>query len=270
MSMQKQADIGVFGGSGFYSFLENVEKVAIDTPYGSPSDKIALAILGDKRVAFLPRHGKQHTIPPHKINYRANVWAMKSLGVEQIIAPAAVGSLQPDIAPGDFVICDQFVHRTWGRPDTFYEGPEVRHISSADPYCPALRGVICEAAEQVGINAHPAGTMVVIQGPRFSTRAESREYSGHGWSVIGMTGYPEAMLARELEICFANISLVTDYDAGLEGRADILPVTHAAVMQVFAQNVERVKQLLFATIERLPVSQIRTCVCATALGSTSH
>lgn len=268
--MQKKADIGVFGGSGFYSFMENVEELVIDTPYGSPSDKIALAALGDKTVAFLPRHGKQHIIPPHKINYRANVWAMKSLGVEQIIAPAAVGSLQSGIAPGDFVICDQFVNRTWGRSDTFYEGPEVHHVSSADPYCPALRKVICETAEQLGINVHPAGTMVVIQGPRFSTRAESREYSRNGWSVIGMTGYPEAMLARELEICFANISLVTDYDAGLEGRTDILPVTHQAVMQVFAQNVERVKQLLFATIERLPAGQIRHCVCASALGSTSH
>jgi 5'-methylthioadenosine phosphorylase len=268
--MQKQADVGVFGGSGFYSFLEHVEPVAIDTPYGSPSDQIALARLGGKTVAFLPRHGKQHTIPPHKINYRANVWAMHSLGVKQIIAPSAVGSLQAEIAPGHFVIPDQFVNRTWGRLDTFYEGPEVRHVSAADPYCPRLRQAICHAAEQLGITYHPSGTMVVIQGPRFSTRSESREYSGHGWSVIGMTGYPEAMLARELEICYANISLVTDYDAGLEGRADIPAVTHAAVMQVFAQNVERVKQLLFTTIEQLSLDEPRDCVCATALGATGH
>lgn len=265
--MQRQADIGVFGGSGLYSFMENVREVAIDTPYGAPSDKIALATLAGKQVAFLPRHGKGHTIPPHKINYRANIWAMHSLGVRQIIAPGAVGSLQPQFAPGDFVICDQFVNRTWGRLDTFYEGPEVRHISPADPYCPRLRQTITQTALDLGIRAHATGTMVVIQGPRFSTRAESREYSQHGWSVIGMTGYPEAMLARELAICYANISLVTDYDAGLEGQADTLPVTHAAVMQVFAQNVERVKQLLFQAIERLDVQAERSCVCSQALAS---
>lgn len=268
--MQQQAEIGVFGGSGFYSFLENVEEVSLTTPYGSPSDTIALASLGGKRVAFLPRHGKQHTIPPHQINYRANLWAMQQLGVQRIIAPSAVGSLQPEIAPGHFVIPDQFVNRTWGRADTFFEAPEVRHVSPADPYCPVLRQAIIAAAAELGITAHPEGTMVVIQGPRFSTRAESREYNHHGWSVIGMTGYPEAMLARELEICYANISLVTDYDAGLEGRADIPAVTHAAVMQVFAQNVERVKQLLFHTIARLPAQPDRNCLCATALGSTEH
>jgi len=244
-----------------------VQEVAIDTPYGAPSDKIALAALAGKQVAFLPRHGKGHTIPPHKINYRANIWAMHSLGVRQIIAPGAVGSLQPQFAPGDFVICDQFVNRTWGRLDTFYEGPEVRHISPADPYCPRLRQTITQTALDLGIRAHSTGTMVVIQGPRFSTRAESREYSQHGWSVIGMTGYPEAMLARELAICYANISLVTDYDAGLEGQADIAPVTHAAVMQVFAQNVERVKQLLFQAIERLDLQTERSCVCSQALAS---
>jgi 5'-methylthioadenosine phosphorylase len=263
--MQHKADIGVFGGSGLYSFMQDVQEIEIDTPYGAPSDKVALATLGDKRVAFLPRHGRTHSVPPHKINYRANIWAMHSLGVRQIIAPGAVGSLQPEFAPGDFVICDQFVNRTWGRADTFYEGPEVRHISPADPYCPRLRQTIGQAAAELGIKAHPAGTMVVIQGPRFSTRAESREYSQHGWSVIGMTGYPEAMLARELAICYANISLVTDYDAGLEGRDDILPVSQEAVMQVFAQNVERVKRLLFAAIERLDLSTPRDCVCAHAL-----
>lgn len=268
--MEKKADIGVFGGSGFYTFLSDVEEVIIDTPYGSPSDKIAVAKLGGKTVAFLPRHGKKHTIPPHKINYRANLWAMKELGVQHVIAPAAVGSLQADIHPGDFVIADQFVNRTFGRLDTFYEGPEVRHISPADPYCPRLRRLISATADDLGIKAHPAGTMVVIQGPRFSTRAESREYSKNGWHVIGMTGYPEAMLARELEICYSNISLVTDYDAGLEGRADIPAVTHQAVMKVFAENVENVKKLLFSVIERLPLDEKRDCVCATALGTTGH
>lgn len=266
--MQMKADVGVFGGSGFYSFLSDVEEVHIETPYGSPSDSFKLARLGDKVVAFLPRHGSKHTIPPHKINYRANLWAMHSLGVRHIIAPGAVGSLQAHIAPGDFVICDQFVNRTWGRADTFYEGPEVRHVSAADPYCPRLRAHIADVAKDLGIKAHPNGTMVVINGPRFSTRAESREYSAHGWHVIGMTGYPEAILARELEICYANISLVTDYDAGLEGRSDIEAVTHQAVMEVFAQNVDKVKRLLFSVIESLPLDAERNCVCATALAAT--
>lgn len=266
--MERSADIGVFGGSGFYTWLEDVEEVVVDTPFGRPSDKIALARFGDKSVAFLPRHGSKHTIPPHKINYRANIWAMHSLGVRQIIAPCAVGSLQPDLAPGEFVVCDQFVNRTWGRQDTFFEGPDVRHVSAADPYCPRLRQQIVDTAAKLGISVRPEGTMVVINGPRFSTRAESREYSGHGWHVIGMTGYPEAMLAREMEICYANISLVTDYDAGLEGRADIPPVTHGAVLEVFAQNVERVKRLLLGVIEEMPLLETRDCICASALSST--
>ncbi|NLY54692.1 MAG: S-methyl-5'-thioadenosine phosphorylase [Firmicutes bacterium] len=268
--MKKKADVGVFGGSGFYSFLTDVEEVTIDTPFGSPSDSFKLARLGDKTVAFLPRHGSKHTLPPHKINYRANLWAMHSLGVRHIIAPAAVGSLQADIKPGEFVICDQFVNRTWGRADTFYEGPEVRHVSAADPYCPRLRSLITDAASDLGVKVHPAGTMVVINGPRFSTRAESREYSRHGWHVIGMTGYPEAILARELEICYANISLVTDFDAGLEGRPDIAAVTHQAVLEVFAQNIENVKRLLFSVIESLSLDAERNCVCATALAATGE
>lgn len=268
--MHKQADIGVFGGSGFYSFLNDVEELAIETPFGQPSDSFKLAQLGGKTVAFLPRHGSQHTVPPHKINYRANLWAMHSLGVRHIIAPGAVGSLQADIKPGQFVICDQFVNRTWGRADTFYAGPEVRHVSPADPYCPRLRSLISGAAKDLALPVHNSGTMVVINGPRFSTRAESREYSEHGWHVIGMTGYPEAMLARELEICYANISLVTDFDAGLEGREDIAAVTHQAVMEVFAQNIDNVKRLLFSVIERLPLDAERDCVCASALAATGE
>lgn len=268
--MQKKADVGVFGGSGFYSFLSDVEEVHVETPFGSPSDSFKLARLGDKTVAFLPRHGSKHTVPPHKINYRANLWAMHSLGVHHIIAPGAVGSLQANVKPGEFVICDQFVNRTWGRADTFFEGPEVRHVSPAEPYCPRLRSLVANVADDLAIKVHPNGTMVVINGPRFSTRAESREYSEHGWHVIGMTGYPEAMLARELEICYANISLVTDFDAGLEGRTDIPAVTHQAVMEFFAQNVDNVKRLLFSVIERLPLEAERDCVCASALASTGE
>ena len=257
----KRADIGVFGGSGFYSFLDEVEEVTVNTPYGEPSDSFKLARIGDKTVAFLPRHGTKHSVPPHMINYRANLWAMRELGVKQILAPGAVGSLQPHIKPGEFVICDQFANRTWGREDTFFTGPAVNHITAADPYCFRLRTAIQRTASELAIPVHKEGTMVVINGPRFSTRAESREYSSYGWHVVGMTGYPEGILARELGICYANISLVTDFDAGLEGREDIPPVTQEAVMQVFAQNVGNVKRLLFSVIEGLDLSKPFACGC---------
>lgn len=256
------AEIGIFGGSGFYKLLSDVEEVWVDTPYGAPSDRIAVAAVEGKRVAFLPRHGKDHIYPPHKINYRANLWAMKELGVKRIIGPCAVGSLQPEIEPGHFVICDQFVNKTWGRADTFYEGPLVKHVSAADPYCPELREIAYKTAVDLGIKAHNGGTMVVIQGPRFSTRAESREYSKNGWHVIGMTQYPEAILARELGLCYVNISLVTDYDAGLEGRPDIPPVSHEAVLKVFNENIDKLKTLLFSLIARIP--EERHCRCAEA------
>jgi len=244
--MSERAEIGVFGGSGFYAFLDKVEEVKVETPYGAPSDRIALAEVHGRRVAFLPRHGREHSLPPHKIPYQANLWAMRSLGVKRIIAPTAAGSLQPDVHPGDFVVCDQFVDRTSGRDDTFFDGPEVKHISSAYPYCPQLRKIAIEAARSLGINVHERGTVVVIQGPRFSTVSESRWFSGMGWEVINMTQYPECYLARELGICYANISLVTDYDAGLEGRDDISPVSHDEVLKVFNANNEKLKNLLFS------------------------
>lgn len=254
-----QADIGVFGGSGFYEFLDDVQEAWIDTPYGLPSDKVAVAELGGKRVAFLPRHGRDHVIPPHKINYRANAWAMKALGVSRIFGPCAAGSLQADVKPGEFVICDQFVHRTWGRDDTFFDGPEVAHISAADPYCSQTRQVLIEQAKGLGIEVHEQGTVVVVQGPRFSTRSESREFRSHGWEVINMTQYPEAYLARELGICYANISLITDYDVGLEDDATIEPVSHEAVLKVFAENIERLRGLLTAAVEAIPTE--RDCSC---------
>ncbi|MFO7265747.1 MAG: S-methyl-5'-thioadenosine phosphorylase [Limnochordales bacterium] len=261
--MKARADIGVFGGSGFYSFLPNVEEVWIDTPYGMPSDKVAIAEIGGKRVAFLPRHGRDHRLPPHKINYRANLWAMKELGVKRILGPCAAGSLQPHIKPGDFVICDQFVNRTWGREDTFYEGPTVAHISAADPYCPETRQVLIEQCRKLGLPFHDKGTVVVVQGPRFSTRAESREFRSHGWEVINMTQYPEAILARELGICYANISLITDYDAGLEDDPSAEPVSHQEVLKVFQANLEKLRSLLIATIEALPAEP--SCRCRHAL-----
>ncbi|HHV29094.1 S-methyl-5'-thioadenosine phosphorylase [Acetivibrio mesophilus] len=259
--MNYKADIGVFGGSGFYSFLENVEEIEMETPYGKPSDKIAIATYGDKKIAFLPRHGKNHQFPPHMIPYRANLYAMKKLGVKKILAPTSSGSLQPNIKPGDFVICDQFVDRTTGRKDTFYDGPVTKHISSAHPYCPELRKIAIEVGKDLGITTHEKGTVVVIQGPRFSTVAESRWFNKMGWDVINMTQYPEAYLARELGICYANISLITDYDAGLEGRDDIAPVTEDAVLKVFAENNEKVKNMLFEVIGRIDLENDKFTCC---------
>ncbi len=258
--MNNKADIGVFGGSGFYSFLKDVEEIEIETPYGKPSDKIALATYEGKRIAFLPRHGKNHQFPPHMIPYRANLFAMKKLGVKKILAPTASGSLQPNIKPGDFVVCDQFVDRTSGRKDTFYDGPVTKHISAAHPYCPELRKIAIEVGRDLGITVHEKGTVVVIQGPRFSTVSESRWFNKMGWEVINMTQYPEVYLARELGICYANISLITDYDAGLEGRDDIAPVTEEAVLKVFEENIEKVKKMLFELIKRIELRD-ESCTC---------
>jgi 5'-methylthioadenosine phosphorylase len=255
-----RADIGVFGGSGFYSFLDDVEEVALDTPYGQPSAPAHLGLVGKVRVAFIPRHGVKHEFPPHRIPYRANAWAMKELGVSRVVAPNAVGSLQPHVKPGDFVICDQLVDRTRAREDTFYDGPVTTHVSFADPYCPTMREVASGAARELGIPVHDRGTVVVVQGPRFSTRSESAWFSSQGWEVINMTQYPEAVLARELELCYANISLVTDYDVG---AGDVPAVTHEEVVRVFQENNEKLRNLLFAMIPALPSA--RDCPCATAL-----
>ena len=257
------ADVGVFGGSGFYNFLEIKKEISVKTRYGNPSDKIIIGELEDLRVAFLPRHGKTHKIPPHRINYRANVYAMKEIGVRQIFGPCAAGSLQPEIKPGDFVVCDQFIDRTHCRKDTFYDGPHTTHISTAEPYCPVLRDIVIKTAKEIGIGCHKKGTVVVIQGPRFSTKSESRWYSGQGWEVINMTQYPEVTLARELEMCYVNISLITDYDAGLEGNPDIKPVTSKDIIKIFDENNEKLRKLLFKAIPR--VAKKRECICSTAL-----
>jgi 5'-methylthioadenosine phosphorylase len=259
--MEKRAEIGVIGGSGFYSFLENVTEIKMDTPYGPPSDKLAIATVGDKQVAFVPRHGKDHWIPPHKINYRAQIWALKELGVERIIAPTASGSLQAEIKPGDFVICDQFIDRTSGRIDTFYDGPITTHISMAEPYCPVLRKLAAKVGKDQGITIHEEGTVVVIQGPRFSTKAESKWFSRNGWEVINMTQYPEVALARELGMCYVNIALITDYDAGLEGHPDIKPVNHQMVLGIFNENIEKLRGMLFEMIHRMPKqNDCETCI----------
>ncbi len=255
-----RADIGVFGGSGFYSFLDDITEVEVDTPYGRPSAPFHLGSIGDRRVAFLARHGTNHQYPPHRINYRANLWAMRALGVTRILAPCASGSLQPHIHPGEFVVPDQFVDRTSARKDTFFEGPTANHVSMADPYCPELAAVALEAGRAQGITMHEGGTVVVIQGPRFSTKSESRWFRSAGWEVINMTQYPEAALARELGLCYASVALITDYDTGLEGVEGIEPVTQEEIFKFFDDNLEKVRGLLFDAIGRVPTEI--GCSCA--------
>ncbi|MCQ2789492.1 MAG: S-methyl-5'-thioadenosine phosphorylase [bacterium] len=262
MTEKKLATVGVFGGSGFYKFLDNIEEVKIATPYGMPSDNLFIGKVGDVSVAFMPRHGRNHTIMPHLINYRANVWAMKSIGVERVISPCAAGSLQKDVKPGDFVICDQFVDWTQGRLSTTIEGPVVAHPSPADLYCPEMRKLAIQTGKDLGITIHETGTVVVINGPRFSTKAESKFFTAQGWEVINMTAFPENYLVREMDMCPLNISLITDYDAGLVG--DVPPVSHHEVIKVFNSNIDKLKSLLFTMIEKIPAER-KNCTCATTL-----
>ncbi|HEX7166169.1 MAG TPA: S-methyl-5'-thioadenosine phosphorylase [Acidimicrobiales bacterium] len=257
------ADIGVFGGSGFYAFLDDVTQVSVHTPYGAPSAPVALGTVGGRRVAFLPRHGVAHELPPHQIDYRANVWAMRELGVTRILGPCAAGSLQIGVAPGDFVVLDQLVDRTSGRRDTFFDGGVVGHVGFADPYCAEMAPVLTAAARAEGITVHEGGTIVVVQGPRFSTRAESAWYRAQGWQVVNMTQYPEAYLARELGICYSGIALVTDYDTGVEGDEGVAPVRMDDVFAVLRANVDRTRSLLFRAIPEIPVE--RSCSCGSAL-----
>ncbi len=257
-----KADIGIFGGSGFYQLLEKAQEVVVETPYGPPSDRLMVGILAGRKVAFLPRHGARHQHPPHMINYQANVFAMKSLGVTRLILPCAAGSLQKHIMPGHFVICDQYVDRTSGRKDTFYDGPIATHVSAAVPYCPELSQLAVSAGNACGITTHPQGTIVVIQGPRFSTRSESKWFTSMGWEVINMTQYPEVHLAREMGLCPVNISLITDFDCGLSG--DVAPVSHSEVVKVFGDNIEKLKKMLVSLVESIP-SQRSSCLCGHSL-----
>lgn len=262
------AEIGVIGGSGFYSFLEDVVEVPVDTPYGAPSDSVFLGELAGRRVAFLPRHGRTHHLPPNRINYRANLWALRSVGVRQILAPCAVGGLRPEHGPGTLLVPDQLVDRTKQRVQTFYDGaslpdgsrPNVAHVSFADPYCEAGRRASLTAARGHRWEPVDGGTMVVIEGPRFSTRAESRWHAAQGWSVVGMTGHPEAVLARELALCYSSLALVTDLDAGAESGEG---VSHEEVLKVFGENVGRLRTVLFDAVAGLPA--VRECGCADAL-----
>jgi len=246
------ATVAVIGGSGFYEFLTDAREVEVSTPYGDPSAAVAVGQVAGTTVAFLPRHGKGHELPPHLINYRANLWALRSLGVRQVLAPCAVGGLRDEVAPGDLVVPEQLVDRTSGRVQSYVERGAV-HVPFADPYCPTLSKALA-AAEGV----RHGGAMVVIEGPRFSTRAESRHYAAQGWTLINMTGHPEAVLARELLVCYAPLALVTDMDAGVESGAG---VGQEEVFATFARNIERLKDLLAGVVRALPAPG-EGCACA--------
>jgi 5'-methylthioadenosine phosphorylase len=254
-----QAEIGVIGGSGFYTFLDDATEVVVETPFGPPSDPIVLGEVAGRKVAFVPRHGRDHRFPPHRIPYRANLWALRALGVRQVLAPSAVGSLTSSYGPGTLAVPDQVVDRTRSRPSTFYDQGAV-HVPFADPYCPSGRSAVISAARSSGWVPADSGTLVVIEGPRFSSRAESQWFAAQGWTLIGMTGLPEAALARELALCYTTIALVTDTDAGVEEGEG---VTHAEVFRVFGENVDRLRGVVAAAIERLPAE--RNCPCPASL-----
>ena len=251
-----RAGIGIIGGSGLYAFLESSTTVEVETPWGAPSDALTIGEVAGSSVAFLPRHGRDHRFPPHRVNYRANLWALRTVGVRQVLAPCAVGSLKAELGAGAVVVPDQVVDRTWGRANTFYDEPGVVvHVPFADPFCPTGRA----AAVTVGRRMDPVdgGTLVVVNGPRFSSRAESLWHQAQGWTIVGMTAMPEAALARELALCFTTVALVTDLDAGLEHGEG---VTHDEVLRVFAANIEKVRGLLFDAVAELPADD-DDCPC---------
>ncbi|WP_316504420.1 S-methyl-5'-thioadenosine phosphorylase [Nitrosopumilus sp.] len=258
--MEKDVEIGIFGGTGIYDsgLLENPKEVQIDTPYGNPSDTITIGFFRGRKIAFLPRHGKKHTIPPHMINFRANIWAFKELGVKRIIAPSAVGSLKEELEPSHFALPTQFLDLTKSRNGSFSEEGRVIHISVAEPFCPELQSSILHVTESQGLKVHKNCTYVCIEGPRFSTKAESKFYRSTGADIIGMTLVPECQLAREAQMCYASISTVTDYDVWAEK-----PVTAKEVLNTLSKNVERTKRLLTELIEKIP--ETRNCNCAKAL-----
>ncbi|HVQ93371.1 MAG TPA: S-methyl-5'-thioadenosine phosphorylase [Mycobacteriales bacterium] len=253
-----RAEIGVIGGSGLYSFLADAVEVPVSTPYGPPSDPLVIGDVGGRQVAFLPRHGRDHRFPPHRINYRANLWALRSVGVRQVLGPCAVGSLHAALGPGTFVLPDQLVDRTTSRVQTYFDAGAT-HIALADPYCPDGRSTVAATAAGAGLPIVDGGVMVVIEGPRFSTRAESRWYAAQGWSLVNMTGHPEAVLARELALCYTAVALVTDVDAGVDAES---AVDQEEVFRVFGENVAKLRDLLFAVIPALPAE--RSCLCTHA------
>jgi 5'-methylthioadenosine phosphorylase len=256
--MDASTPVGVIGGSGLYSLLEDAERVRVETPYGEPSDELVRGTVGDREVVFLPRHGKNHRYPAHVINYRANLWALRSLGVRQVLGPCAVGSLRPSLGPGSLVVPDQLVDRTSGRVASYFDTGAV-HVGFADPYCPDGRAAVLKTAAGLDREVVDGATMVVINGPRFSTRAESVHYAAQGWSLINMTGLPEAALARELALCYTSVALVTDLDAGLGEDSG---VAQDEVFRVFADNIERLRELVLSTVAALGPQG--DCRCARA------
>ncbi len=258
--MEKDVEIGIFGGTGIYDsgILENAQEITIDTPFGKPSDSITVGIFKGRKIAFLPRHGKRHAIPPHLINYKANIWAFKELGITRIIAPSAVGSLKEEIEPGHFALPTQFLDFTKSRNGSFSENGRVIHISVADPFCPELQSSILKVIKEQNFHIHKDCTYVCIEGPRFSTKAESKFYRTTGADIIGMTLVPECQLAREAQMCYASISTVTDYDVWAEK-----PVTAKEVLETLSKNVERTKKILIDLISQIP--KTRSCLCAKAL-----
>ena len=257
---EEKAEIGIFGGTGIYDsgLLEDSKEITLDTPYGKTSESITIGEFNGRKVVFMPRHGKKHTIPPHMINYRANIWAFKELGVKRIIAPSAVGSLKQEFAPRDFALPTQFLDFTKSREGSFSEDGRVIHISVADPFCPDLQKVILDVAEKQELKIHKEATYVCIEGPRFSTKAESRFFKSTGAEIIGMTLVPECQLAREAQICYASISTITDYDVWAEK-----PVTAKEVIETLSKNVELTKKLLTELIDKIPAS--KSCSCEKAL-----
>jgi len=260
MTEERRAEIAIIGGTGVYDpeIIEDPREVKVYTPYGAPSDLVSLGTYEGKRVAFIPRHGRGHQIPPHMINARANIWALKELGVKSIVASSAVGSLREDYAPGDFVITDQFIDRTKKRLDTFYEGGQLCHISSADPICPELHDFYVDHARKLGLKVHPTGTYVCVEGPRFSTRAESRLFRQWEADIIGMTLYPECVLAREAEICYVSVAMVTDYDVWADK-----PVSTHEILETLGKNSANFKRLIMESIPDIP--EERSCGCCEAL-----
>src|SRR3989344_1027308 len=253
--------IGIFGGSGFYSLLDNAEMTIRETPFGAPSSPITLGTIGRQEVAFIARHGLHHEYPPHKIPYKANLYAFRELGVSRVIAPAAVGPLRGEIPRGPFVIRDQFVNFA-SRDDTFFNEVPVTHVSSADTYCPELRKLLAGMANLLNLPVRDGGTVVVINGPRFASRAESTFYQSLG-DVINMTQYPEVMLAREMEMCYASVCLVTDCDVGIKDNDSIMPVSAQEVAEGFKQNSEKLKRLILDCIPSVPAA--RGCNCRSSL-----
>jgi 5'-methylthioadenosine phosphorylase len=253
------AEIAVIGGSGFYAFIDGAVELVVETPYGAPSAPIAVGTVdtesGPRSVAFLPRHGRHHEYPAHVVPYRANLWALRSLGVRQVVGPCAVGSLRPELTRGALVAPDQIIDRTTSRVQTYFDEGAC-HVEFADPYCSRLRRELLDSMRTQEADVVDGGTMVVIDGPRFSTRAESQWYAAQGWSLVNMTGHPEAVLARELALCYAPVALVTDLDAGL---APDEAVSQAEVFRVFAEHTDRLRALLRRVVAGLSLE--RDCAC---------